>query len=170
MEENTLMSSRKEGNRSRGKKGYTLLEVITTLGIMSLISLLITGALSFSFKFNNMLSEKNDKEYTFNEFMRYVKIEIKSLNVNDVLVDTNKIMLTKFKKNIGESDRMIIFAENEKVKVDFYKTTNGGYYKTGSRAVLKEVNRMVVNKCGNMLYVKVFWRAGGYSISSINLE
>lgn len=168
METNIRIMKLSRGHMVTKHKGSTIVELIIVLGIMALISMIIATMLSSTIMLNKKISSANDKEYKSHEFFRFLRTNIKSFKVSNIVIEEEKISI--FYSETHDGSNKIEFIENNyNVKLVYYEEYGDSYRSTNTRIILKDINNINFKIDKNLLYVNVYWKDGGSSSGIIDL-
>ncbi len=139
--------------KNNKKNAYSLIENLTALMLMVIISSIITMILTYIVKFNNQYNQYNKSIYTTEEFLRFVHVRIKGDITVSHEISSNTLILTQTSyENPTICKKAVIKKESNNVIIEYF---NAYGTKETSKILLKNVIDIQFVQKGNILYVHI---------------
>ncbi|KAJ51495.1 prepilin-type N-terminal cleavage/methylation domain-containing protein [Clostridium tetanomorphum] len=133
------------------KKGFTLIEVLMSISIISIVSLILFKNLVVYLTLYNKESNIAMEEFYVNEALIFIEQQINEANSVQVLGDANN---NELKINYEDKSNYIKI-KNGKLVIAYFKS-DSGYINN----IMLELEDFLVEKSGNLVFVKIITKHG----------
>lgn len=152
------------------KKGYLLIENITALAVMLLVSSMITMTLIYLVRFNNEYIKYNKERFLVDEFIRFVDVRIKENEIKSFDIQNNQIVLLK--NDVPSDlvyDKSIIRKKEDKIIMEYFIKYDGKDRLVTSKLLLDNVTSINFSVKNKLLYIEVKTKGGIESLKGISI-
>lgn len=152
------------------KKGYMLIENITALSLMLMLSLLITMTLVYVIRFNNKYIKYNKEKILIDEFARFIDVRIKENEIKSFAIENNQIILIKAPIATELAyDKSIIRKNEDKVIIEYFIKYEGKDKLLTSKLLLDNVAYINFSVKNKLLYIEFKTKGGIESLKAISI-
>lgn len=152
------------------KKGYLLIENITALAVMLLVSSMITMTLIYLVRFNNEYIKYNKERFLVDEFIRFVDVRIKENEIKSFDIQNNQIVLLK--NDVPSDlvyDKSIIRKKEDKIIIEYFIKYDGKDRLVTSKLLLENVTFINFSVKNKLLYIEVKTQGGIESLKGVSI-
>ena len=132
------------------KKGFTLIELILSLGILSIIIVLSLNFLIRDVSYYKRVVSSSKNHFYINEAIFFIENEIKYNNESIDVLNNTIIIFKKENKN-----RKRILQQNNKIVLITEKLYGETYYAEGNNNIIKKISKFLVEKYKNTIYILI---------------
>lgn len=152
------------------KKGYLLIENITALALMLLVSSLITMTLIYLVRFNNEYIKYNKERFLVDEFIRFIDVRIKENEIKSFNVQNNQIVLIR--NDVSSDlvyDKSVIRKKEDKIIIEYFIKYDGSDRLLTSKLLLENVEFINFSVKNKLLYIEIKTKGGIESLKGISI-
>lgn len=135
-------------------RGFTLIELIISISMISIVLFISTTLYLDSLKHNKYIQSLSLNECKMND----ISIDIKN-RLNSEIIDSHEVyrkqIISRIKKTTSYDDFFVLIIKNNNLVQEKYTFKNGYQYLIGEIVIAKDVKDITFYNKGKLIYAKV---------------
>ncbi|MCY6370331.1 type II secretion system protein [Clostridium ganghwense] len=134
------------------KRGFTLIELVISLSIISILTLVMTNMVFREVKnYKSVIREDRYENYS-QEALRFIETEVKDVRNKAIRIENSKLIIEKVNGDTNTIEKRSMSQNKCKIIIDYFKYINSTYKPV---SIVEDIKDFTIYKNKNIIYVTI---------------